>query len=97
MTEPGKHPKEESVWLGVRWTPGAVKIVLAVLFGAAGGGLVFWERLTTWLASAPVWAFLAVLSIAAALPYSAEAAGVSRGSSVVFVAGDYEPARRVFQ
>ncbi len=97
MTEPGKHPKEEFLWLGVRWTPGALKTVLAVLAGAAGSGLVFWDKLAAWLAIAPVWAVVAFLGMAAVLPYSAEAASVSRVSSVVFVAGDYELTRRFFQ
>lgn len=60
---PDKHPKEEFIAFGVKWTPGARKLVLWAILMAAGGGVVgFWDQIAQMLSSAPVWAFVVLLA-----------------------------------
>ena len=92
-------PKEEFLWLGVRWTPGARKVVLWVLLAAAGGGVAgLWQQIGQWLATAPVWAFIAFFTFTLLTPIPAIAADLDGlPSSVVCLSYDYEMNRGFFQ
>lgn len=96
MTEPGKHPKEEFVTFGVRWTPGALKTLLWALLMAAGGGLLsFWDQIATVLSIAPVAAFIAFLAFTVLSPPAFADMVVSRTDLLVVV--DYETNRGILQ
>lgn len=61
---PDKHPKEEFFWLGVRWTPGARKLIVWAAVAVFGGGLLgFWDQIASWLSMAPVWAFIGLFAL----------------------------------
>ena len=51
-----QEPQEHKIVLGIHWTPGAVKVVLAIIAGGSGiGGLAWlWDRLSVWVHIAPV-------------------------------------------
>lgn len=78
MSGPDKHPNEEFLWLGVRWTPGGLKAVLWAVVALAGGGVVkFWDQIATALSVAPVVAFIGVFAVSyiLAIPPALAAAG----------------------
>lgn len=73
---PDKHPKEEFVVFGVRWTPGARRIAVYVILATCGGLLLGWDKVAQILSSAPVWAFLAFIAMTCFSPVPAFAANV---------------------
>ena len=60
---PGKHPKEDFIVLGIRWTPGAIRTAVWLVLAAAGGGVLsFWDEISRFLAIVPVWALFAIVT-----------------------------------
>lgn len=68
---PDKHPHEDFVVFGIRWTPGARKTVLWVVFAACGGLWLGWERIAQLLPGLHVWAFIAFLTYTCLSPIPA--------------------------
>lgn len=71
MTGDNQHKFEVTARLA--WTKGTLKAVVAAVLAAVGGLWHFWEPLTSWLSSAPVWAFAALLALSCS-PFSVIAA-----------------------
>ena len=97
---PDKHPNEEFVALGIRWTPGARKLVLYVAIAAFSGGVwLGWDKLAQLLSSAPVWAIIACLGMAClASPVPAVAANLAQSpEAVICLSTDYGTDRKEIQ
>ncbi len=97
---PDKQPNEEFVAFGIRWTPGARKLVLYVAVAAFSGSVwLGWDKLAQLLSSAPVWAIVAVLGIASMTSHvPAYAANNVQAPEAVFsLSTDYEQTRGIFQ
>ncbi len=97
---PDKQPNEEFVAFGIRWTPGARKLVLYVAVAAFSGSVwLGWDKLAQLLSSAPVWAIIAFLGIASTIsPVPAFAANLAQSPEAVFcLSTDYDQTRGIFQ